>query len=561
MEKFKDIKYTRPDYEAEEAAVRSYIQRLKKAGSAEEMRAIYKEEQERSEWFDTMQIICSIRNHIDTADAFYEKEVQLFYEKIPPLILLYQEAEKVILESPFLESFADGLPENLVRDMQIGQKLASEAIMEDMTREGQLGQEYSRVIAGCITKFRGEDCNFYGLLKHMQNPDRAVRREAFEAWAALYEKTAPQLDGIYDKLVALRSGMAKKQDFDSYISYRYAMMHRYDYTAEDAARFRRQIKEVVVPVCAQLYEEQKKRLGVDHLYYYDESLFSPEGNALPQGTPAQMVANAQKMYRELSKESGEFFDFMVEHELFDLETRPGKHGGGYCTYLPAYKAPFIFSNFNGTSADVDVLTHEAGHSFAAYMSGRTGVQGSYIFPNNEVAEIHSMSMELITYPWMDLFFGEQTALYKKAHLTQALMSIPYLVCVDEFQHKVFEDPAMNEEQRYALWRTLEREYLPWRNYDGNAFLEKGGFWMQKQHIFLYPFYYIEYALAQMGAFEFYIKFQKDRNEAWEDYIRLCSVGGNYGYFHLLSLAHLSNPFREGTVKAIVDEICKNISLL
>lgn len=560
MQKFSEIKYIRPDYEAEEAAVKKYIEKLKNAKSADEMREIYLGEQRRSESFDTMQTICSIRNNIDTTDKFYEEEVQLFYQRIPALILLYQEAEKVILESPYLQEFAQGLPETLVADMEIDQKLASEAIAEDMTKEGQLGQEYSKTIAACSMKFRGEECNFYKLLKYMQDPDREIRKGAFEAWAALYEKTAPQLDALYDQLVALRDGMAKKQGFDSYIAYRYASLHRFDYTPEDVERFRQQIKDIVVPICAKAYEEQRKRLGVDHLFYYDEDLFRPEGNAVPQGTPAEMVAKAQQMYRELSKQSGEFFDFMVEHELFDLETKPGKHGGGYCTYLPSYKAPFIYSNFNGTSADVDVLTHEAGHSFAAYESGRAGVVGNYVFPNNEVAEIHSMSMELITYPWMELFFGEQTEVYKKAHLTQALMTIPYLVCVDEFQHKVFENPQMSAEDRYTIWHDLEKEYLPWRDYDGNEFLEKGGFWMQKQHIFIYPFYYIEYSLAQMGAFEFYVKFCRDRESAWEDYYRLCTVGGNYGYFNLLKLGNLSNPFEEGTVKKIMDEIVSYLDM-
>ncbi len=558
MKKFSEIEYKRPDFDAEEAAVRAYIGKLKTAKNAEELKKIYREEQHRCDAFATMQTVASVRSSIDTTDELYEEELQMFHKRVPALILLYQEADKVILESPFREEFAKDMPETLLADMEINQKLASEAVVDDMAQEAQLTQEYSKISAACSTKFRGEDCNFYGLLKYMQDTDRQIRKEAFLAWADLYERTAPKLDEVYDKLVKLRVGMAEKQGFDNYIDYRYASLHRYDYTPADVDNFRRQVKEIIVPICEEEFEKQRKRLGVDTLYYYDEALFDPKGNAVPKGTPQELVGKAQQMYRELSPQTGEFFDFMVEHQLFDLETKPGKRPGGYCTYLQSYKAPFIFSNFNGTSADVDVLTHEAGHSFAAYESGKTGILSDYIFPNNEIAEIHSMSMELITYPWMHLFFGEKTAQYRKAHLSQALTVIPYLVCVDEFQHRVFEKPKMDASERRNVWKKLEKEYMPWRNYDGHDFLEEGGFWMQKQHIFLFPFYYIEYALAQMGAFEFYGKFLRDRKSAWKDYYKLCSAGGNYGYFNLLKIANLSNPFADGTVKKIMDEVVKTL---
>ena len=260
------------------------------------------------------------------------------------------------------------------------------------------------------------------------------------------------------------------------------------------------------------------------------------------------------MYRELSKETGEFFDYMVEHGLFDLETKPGKRQGGYCTFLADDKAPFIFSNFNGTSADVDVLTHEAGHAFEAYSASRIYPLSGQVWSTTEIDEIHSMSMEFFTYPWMDMFFEENADKYRYAHLVSALTVIPYMACVDEFQHRVFEEKAVNAGRRREIWRELERRYMPWRDYDGNKFLEEGGFWMQKQHIFLFPFYYIDYALAQMGAFEFYGRMKENREAAWEDYYRLCCAGGSQGYFELLKIAGLSNPFAKGTVKKVMDSI-------
>ena len=378
------------------------------------------------------------------------------------------------------------------------------------------------------------------------------------AWSELYQSIADDLNDIYTKLIDNRIRQAEVLGFKDYTEMMYLSMERFDYDREDVARYREMIRKFVVPLVADIYEEQRKRLGIDHLYYYDEDMTSPEGNAVPYGKTEGQVKLAQKMYHELSKETGEFFDFMVEHELFDLETRPGKMQGGYCTFLPDLMAPFIFSNFNGTSADVDVLTHEAGHAFEAYTATRGGVPDEIAFSTSEVAEIHSMSMECLTYPWMEYFFKEKADQYRRTHLEEGLRVIPYMACVDEFQHEVYAQKMADAKERYKLWHSLEEKYMPWRDYDGDAFLEAGGFWMQKQHIFMCPFYYIDYSLASMGAFEYYIRSLNDREEAWKDYYRLCTMGGSKGYLELLDEGNLSNPFSEGTVEGIMKKLRKKI---
>ena len=266
------------------------------------------------------------------------------------------------------------------------------------------------------------------------------------------------------------------------------------------------------------------------------------------------------MYRELSPQSGEFFDFMVEYELFDLETRKGKRVGGYCTSLPSYHAPFIFSNFNGTLADVNVLTHEAGHAFAGFTAAKFQKLPELCHSTEEISEIHSMSMELWTYPWMESFFGDKAEQYRKQHLADAIMKIPYMVCVDEFQHKVYENPDMSPMEWRAVWSRLEKIYMPWRDYDKNEFLESGGFWMQKQHIFLYPFYYVDYAMAQIGAFEFYTQMNTDREAAWDNYYKLCKAGGSKGYFELLDYCGLHNVLKEGSVREALKAVFEELGL-
>lgn len=558
MEKFSELQYVRPDAEGIKAHKKAYTEELKQAESYEKQRDLFLEEAAADQNWDTMATIAHIRNTIDTNDSFYESEMQFFNAEQPQMELLKQEAEKVVLESPFRAQWEAEFGSFFLKNMEVNQKLADKSIVAEQVEESNLAQQYSKVAASASTTFRGESCNFYGLLKHMQSTDRQERKEAMMAWGDLYESIADDLDAIYDKLVKLRVTIAKKLGFDSYIDFIYLKRGRYDYKAEDVAKFRKQVKEVVVPVCQKLRDDQAKRLGVDKLHYYDEALMFPEGNAVPQGTKDELVAKAQAMYHDISPETGEFFDFMVEHDMFDLETKPGKRGGGYCTFLPAYKSPFIFSNFNGTSADVDVLTHEAGHAFEVYTASRHLRPVDPVFPTSEVAEIHSMTMEHFAYPYMGSFFGDKEDDYRYAHLSDALECIPYMVCVDEYQHRVFEKPEMTAKERRAVWKELEETYLPWRDYDGHKFLEEGGFWMQKQHIFLFPFYYIDYALAQTCAFEFYGRMKKDRETTWKEYYKLCQAGGSKGYFDLLKIADLSNPFEEGTVKKIVDSLLEDL---
>ena len=558
MLKFKDMPYQRPDIEELKKAHEEAIEKLKNAATYEEARKAYFDLQEQETEAGTMMSICSVRNTIDTTDEFYASEMKAIREASASLIPLGKQFDEAMANSPFRADFEKEFGPQLLRLIDVSLKTTDEKIIPDVIRQGEISMAYQKDSAMAVTDFRGEKCNFYGLLKHMESTDREERKEAFLAWAELYESISGKLDAQYDELVKIRDGMAKKLGYASYTDLAYLQRRRFDYTAEDAAAFRKQIREIVTPAVAEIRERQRKLLGVDKLHYYDEALIFPEGNADPIGTMEELVQKAKNMYREMSPETGEFFDFMTEYELFDLETRPGKRMGGYMTRFPAYKAPFIFSNFNGTSADVDVLTHEAGHAFQGYLAMRSIPVSSLSGSTSEINEIHSMSMEHFAYPWMESFFGEKSGQYLTGHLIGALAVLPYMAVVDEYQHRVYEKPEMTAKERRAVWREIEKVYMPWRDYDGQPFLEEGGFWMQKQHIFLYPFYYIDYALAQMGAFHLYGLMKTDRKKAWDDYLRLCRAGGTKGYFELLELAGIPNPFREGNVEKCVRHVIDEI---
>ena len=558
MVKFSEMPYERPDLESLKAMLEEGIRRVNGAAGYEEVREAYFAYQEMETSVDTMFSIAYVRNTIDTTDEFYEEEVRWLQEQMALLIPLSNAWEKALTASPFRAEFEKEFGTQLFRMIDAGLMTEDERIISETIRSGEIRQEYQKAPALASTQFRGEKCNFYGLLGHMQSTDRQERKEAFEAWAELYEQISPALDAQYSELVSLRTTMARKMGFPSYTEMAYLSRKRFDYTKEDAARFREQVRTIVTPAAAMIREKQRQHLGVDKLRYYDEHLYFPDGNAMPIGSTQELVDKAQRMYREMSAETGEFFDFMKEYRLFDLETRPGKRMGGYMTRFPAYKAPFIFSNFNGTSADVDVLTHEAGHAFQGYLSMRSIPVASLCGSTAEINEIHSMTMEHFAYPWMDLFFGEKAEKYITGHLAESVCVIPYLVSVDEFQHRVYENPEMSSMERRGVWHEIEKKYLPWRDYDGNPFLEEGGFWMQKQHVFLYPFYYIEYALSQICAYQYYGRMKEDCQAAWADYLKLCRAGGTKGYFELLKIGNLENPFQDGTVEKAVSHVIEEI---
>jgi len=313
------------------------------------------------------------------------------------------------------------------------------------------------------------------------------------------------------------------------------------------------VEKHIVPIASQLKERQQKRIGVDRLTYYDEPFNFQTGNPSPKGSPQWITENGQKMYDELSPETGRFFSFMVENNLMDLVAKKGKASGGYCTYIEDYKAPYIFSNFNGTSGDIDVLTHEAGHAFQVYSSRHFEIP-EYYWPTYEACEIHSMSMEFFTWPWMELFFKEDSDKYKFAHLSDALLFLPYGVSVDEFQHWVYEHPEATPVERKQQWREIEKKYLPHKDYDGNSYLEAGGFWQRQGHIYNDPFYYIDYTLAQICAFQFWKRSRENREASWEDYLKLCKLGGSLPFTELVKEANLISPFEDGCVQSIVGEI-------
>ena len=554
--KFSEMPYSRPDMEALAAATTQTLEAMKTAPNAAGQIAAYDAYEKKMQTAGTMQQIAYIRHTINTKDEFYNAENDYMDEIGPKLQELTHRVNTALLESPYRAELERHYGALMFKNLEIAARSFSPAIVELMQEENKLVSEYQNLYASATVEFDGKIMPLPLLGPYKQDPDRAVRKAAYEADAKFFDSHREELDTLYDKLVKVRDAQAKKMGLPNYIPLGYDRMGRNCYTAKDVAAFRDQIAEDMVPIVAKVKEAQRRRIGVEKLAFYDEPISFADGNAVPEGTPDEILAAGKKMYQELSPETAEFIDFMFENELFDVLSRDGKAPGGYCTEIADYKSPFIFSNFNATAGDVDVLTHEAGHAFEAYRAFKQELPSLLHSPTIEACECHSMSMEFLTAPWHHLFFGKQTDKYELGHCEDALVFIPYGCMVDEFQHKVYENPGMTPEQRNELWLSLEKKYRPWIDFDNLPFYSRGGGWQRQLHIYEVPLYYIDYCMAQTVAFQFWNLSRENYAEAWKRYMTFVDKAGTATFAELVESAGLKVPYHAGCIKEIGESISR-----
>ena len=564
--KFSELEYVRPDFEKVKDNIKASIEKMKAAESFTEALSIYTESEKEINELMMMYTIVYIRNTVDTSDKFYEEERKVFDAEFPTFGPLSVASGEAINESKFRNDFETKFGKQFFASIELTKKSFSEKNIPLLQKEAELTSEYQKMMASCKINFDGKELNLYGIQKYFEHEDREVRKAAFRAYSDFYHNNEKRLEEIWDELIKLRNEMGRNLGFENFIPLGYMRQGRTDYGQKEVESFRKQVEVYLVPFCKELYEAQAKRIGVDTLYSYDESRTFKDGNAEPAGDDDFMMEEARKMYHALSPETAEFIDFMMEHELLDLKNKPNKASTGYMTSLPPLKAPYVFSCFNGTIFDMQVLTHELGHAFAGYMAMRTQPIAEYYSESTDIAEIHSMSMEQFAYPYAENFFGKDADKYRFQHLQEAITFVPFGVAVDEFQHICYAHPELTPGERTYEWHKLEEKYMPWRKYDENdEFMNRGGYWYHKLHIFQEPMYYINYTLTTMGAMEFKKKYAENKEKAWKDYLKLCKVGGSLSYLETLKYANVSNPFEAGSVekscsyaKAILEEQMKNI---
>ena len=561
--KFEDIAPKKVSLKSIERKLGSYTEALSRTKDAKEALKIIRSLEKYMDKFENNATVISIRYSLNTGDEYIAK-LQDHLDEISPMISNeINKFNKVLVKHPCRKALEEKLTPYYFQMIDNSLKSFDEKIIPELIEINKLSSQYDKVMGGAKIEFRGEIYNMPQMGKFSKSKDRETRKEASIAVDKFFQANEEVIGDIYGKLVLLRDKAAKKLGFKDFTELGYLSLGRVDYDAKMVKGYRKQIADEVVPVCQKLYKEQAKRIGIpfNKMKSYDYNLSFLSGNPTPKGDAKYLVKQATKMYDEMSEESGEFFRFMQDHHLLDLEARAGKQPGGYMTFLPVQKFPFIFSNFNGTDGDVNVLTHEVGHAFQGYLS-RNIKPGDLRSPTLESCEIHSMSMEFFAWPWMELFFGDEDDKYCYSHLADAIEFLPYGITIDEFQHWVYAHPTATHEERCAAYKEIESRYTPHKKYDPEMKIcEKGGWWMRQAHIFGSPFYYIDYTLAQVCAFQFAVEMNKNHEKTWKKYVKLCKCGGKYPFLTLLEKNHIRNPFEAGNIKKVIkplEKILKNI---
>lgn len=556
--KISEIKYVRPDKEQVLAHLADIRQRMENAQTLEDFYAVHDEYKAYSEDLGTNMRIAFIRFTQDTRDEFYAAEQDYLDEIGPEISVANAKIANCYLTSKFRKQLEERFPAVMFKNLQMAVDAADPRIVEDRVEENKVTTSYTKLMSSIVIDFEGEKLTMAGIGKYFTSTDRDLRKRAVYAWGQAIEDNKEQLDEIYDKLVKIRTRMGRKLGYDGFAPLGYLQMQRNCYTKEDIARFRENVLKYLVPLASKIRNKVGKELGIDKQYYYDNGIFTVE-EPKPIGTPQEMFDNASKMYNEMSEETGKLFDTMRESECFDVMSREGKWGGGYCEGLPKYKLPFILANWNGSAGDVDVLTHEFGHALEFYKS--FFIESEFLCSiSMETAEVHSMSMEFLAYPWIDLFFGDKTPEYKFYHIGGAVTFIPYGTIVDWFQQSCYDNPDMTPAERNEMYNKMEKQFLPHMTTEGIPALQDGRRWQRQAHIFESPFYYIDYCFAQFTALQFLALSQEDYKGAFAKYIKFLNFGGTKPFTELLSECGLLSPFEEESFKLVVASCEKILGL-
>lgn len=553
---FNDMPYRRVTFEEIEARYQALFERIRTLRGREDclpaMEAYYR-------LLDDMtpMDLCYVRHDMDLNEAFYAGE-QRYYDEIGPRIGdLSNQLEGLLLNSPYSACFEELMGSFAFDLMRCSRESRDSRLIPLEQQENTLSGRYSVVTANAKAEYEGAVVSRSSLAAKQQSPDRETRRRASAAVAASWAEQREELEELFHALVQNRDKQAKLLGYPNYVKLAYLRMDRIGYTSEDVSRFREQVKESLVPVAAAIHEQRKKRLGLEHLYSFDSPLNFPNGNPVPLGDTEFCLESTREMFRKLSPETGEFIDFLMDNGLYDVKPRDGKRSGGYCMYLSAYRAPFIFANFDGTHENAYIMSHEGGHAFYAYLKREEKIRERCGY-TSEMAETHAMAMEFFVAPYMELFFGSRAEDYRRMHLESAVSRIIYQCQQDEFQQIIYEHPELSQEERNGVWEKLEQSYFPFREYTEEEKQRIGRRWQCIPHLYHWPFYAIDYGLAQVCALEYARWMDEDKDGAWRSYLRFCRASGNMNFPEALKAAGLESPFEEGCLTHLVDWLQKRL---
>ncbi len=551
MPDFKDIKYVRPDVDAISESFKSLRLRLMTAQDVNIASDILMEYEKLIIDFNTQYELCNILHDLDTSNEFYSDELEFFDRSTAELSELSSAMLTVMANCPCADELKEKYGDMIFRKAANLKQTISNEVIDDYAEESSLQNDYSQIQSEAQIEFEGEKLNLSQLSVKLESTSRQTRKDAHKALDEYYMGKKETFDKIYDDMVKVRTKIARKLGYNTYTELGYKLMERYDYGPEDVKKFREAICRYIVPITVQIRKLQQERLGVDNLMFYDLPTLFKNGNPSPIIPGVSLGDVAGDFFAKMFGNRPSFLEVLSEHGFTDLISRQNKSTGGYCMYLDGYAIPFIFMNANGTADDVATIIHEGGHAYAAVQSADVSPFVECLSPTLEACEIHSTSMEFMSYPYMEMFYGEKAEQYRELHMTQALLFLPYGCMVDEFQHTIYDNPDLTPDERHAVWKALEEKYQPFIKYDeDHPFHALGGAWMKKDHIFTSPFYYIDYCLAHICALQLWNLSREDMKMALMKYNKLCSLGGTDTLLKLLEKSEIESPFNIGIIKQV-----------
>ena len=486
--------------------------------------------------------------HREEAYLEYVREIE------PKLKPIHDAIRRRYLDSPH----RSGLPRDRYfvfdRALENRRALYREANIPRETALAELEQQYQKLIGAMTVNYRGQERTLAQMAPFLEETDRAVRKEAWELSAARRLQDREALDDLFDRMLVLRGEVAREAGFDNYVEYAFRNRERFDYGIEDAVKFQDSVERVVVPLMREIQDHHREMMGVESLRPWDLSV-DPLGRQPlhPFDDVEKLAEGTEAVFREIDPELGAQFAFLRAQELLDLANRKGKAPGGYQTTLEEKRLPFIFMNAVGLDGDVRTLLHEGGHAFHT-LAARAEPLPAYREAPLEFCEVASMSMELLGARRLGPFYDEANADRSARKLLEGIVTIlPWIATVDAFQHWIYNHPGHSRDERRAAWRGLLQRFggaVDWSGYEES----RDHSWHRQLHIFLYPFYYIEYGIVQLGALQIWQRSLTDREGAVAAYKAGLALGGSRPLPELFAAAGTRFDFGDELIASLMGTI-------
>ena len=553
MYKFSDLQYKETDYQSLAKMILDLTEKAKKAdspSSLEEVLKIYDTEMGEVGYNYTLSYIHS---SLDSSDSFWQEALQKESKgnamlDITPLL-------KAILENKYFssleEKYGPVLRDKLNKSISTGSKAQNER-----AEEGDLVSKYQREKAMVRINYKGKELSEGEVIPLFESPIREERIQSRKVVAKAFLEKKELFGSMLERLVSLRDTIAKENGFSNYLEYMDINYSRIGYGEKEMDAFVSEVKEYVVPVLSHIFEETRKRLGLEEMTVADISLMFVDGNAKPSGGADVLKEAAKKMYKALSPEMEAFFTGMLDSHSIDVDFSPNKVSGmGFCTDLKKGMYPFVFGNLDGTSWDVTVFTHEVGHAWQSYASDQNLDLTLFREMPLDAVEIPSKTMELFSYPFAEEFFGKDGDKFRFAHFRNAVKEIVAYTSVHELNTWIYTHVGASFDEINEKWMEIQSSYYPNVSYGEMEEEEKkGAGLLRNMGIFMFPRYLISYVFSEMCAIDLFMEYLKDKDKALDSYNRLCRVGGSKSYPEILSAAGLEPSYNKGRVKDVMEKV-------